>query len=168
MKKSIFFPELYIDCITDINEEYLKDNEIFGLIIDMDNTVLNYERYIVPGLKDWINRIKKFNVRPIILTNSWFVKRAKKIANELEIEYIAFACKPLSLGFNKAIKKLGLKRENVAVVGDQIFTDILGGNLLKMHTILVEPIFRNKESFITRILRFFEKPIIKKYKKEKK
>jgi len=75
-----------------------------------------------------------------------------------------FAKKPLKTGFKKVQEKLKEPAQNIAVVGDQIFTDIIGGNRCKMFTILVEPI-AEKDIWITMIKRPLENAIKKKYHK---
>lgn len=79
--------------------------------------------------------------------------------------YFYFGKKPLKCGFNKARKKLELKSENIAAVGDQIMTDIIGANRCKMFSILVKPI-KEKDIFITKLKRPIENFIIKSYLKK--
>ena len=88
------------------------------------------------------------------------------ISNLLNIDYIMFAMKPLKKGFVQAKKKLNIKEENIAAIGDQIFTDVLGANRNKMFSILVEPIDK-KDIWLTVVKRPIEKMIIKKYLKTK-
>jgi len=73
-----------------------------------------------------------------------------------------FAHKPNKKGFKKAKELLNLQEENIAVVGDQIFTDVLGGNKSKMFTILVKPL-DERDILITRVKRPFEKAVINRY-----
>ena len=82
----------------------------------------------------------------------------------MDIPFIKFATKPLKRGFKKAQKTLGIPNENIAVVGDQIFTDVIGANGVKMFSILVKPI-AEKDLWMTRIKRPLENYIIEKYKK---
>ena len=87
------------------------------------------------------------------------------VADLLGINYIKFAMKPLKRGFKKAQKELNLPNENIAVVGDQIFTDVIGANSSKMHSILVEPL-AEKDLWMTRFKRPIEELVIKKYLKK--
>ena len=80
----------------------------------------------------------------------------------MKIDFIYFAAKPFKRGFKKAQKKLGINNENIAAVGDQIFTDIIGANRMNMYSILVEPIAK-KDIFVTKIKRPIENYIKKKY-----
>ena len=88
-----------------------------------------------------------------------------KVANELEIKYHIFAMKPLKKGFKKCQKELGEKSENIAIIGDQIFTDIIGGNRCNMFTILVEPLDK-KDFWYTAWKRPLENKIKNKIKGE--
>ncbi len=159
------YPDFYCKKVTDINIEYLKKNNIKALILDVDNTLLDFDLKILDGLEDWYDNIKKNDIKCIILSNSNKLEKIKKVANLLQIPFINFATKPLKRGFKKAQKELNIPNENIAVVGDQIFTDVIGANRMKMHSILVEPI-NKKDLFLTKIKRPLEEVVIKKYLKK--
>ena len=158
----ILYPRLYCKKVTDINIEFLKENNIQGLILDVDNTLLDFDLNIIEGLEKWHDNMKRNGIKTIIVSNSNKEGKIKKIAKLLNIEYIMFAMKPLKKGFKKAKEKLNLSEENIAAVGDQIFTDVIGANSCKMFSILVEPIDK-KDIWITRFKRPIENIIIKKY-----
>ena len=99
-----------------------------------------------------------------ILSNSNKKEKVKTVAKELDLEYEYFAKKPLKSGFKKVQKKLQEMPECIGIVGDQIFTDVIGGNRCKMFTILVEPI-DEKDIWITMLKRPIENLIKNKYKK---
>ncbi len=160
----ITYPKLYCKKVTDITIEYLKNNNIKALMLDVDNTLLDFDLNIVDGLEDWYKELKKENIKCIIVSNSNKLKKIKMISELLEIPYIMFATKPLKRGFKKAQKILNVNPENIAVVGDQIFTDIIGANRLKMFSILVQPI-AEKDLWMTKIKRPLEELVIKKYLK---
>ena len=160
----ILYPNQYFDKVTDITIEFLKENNIYGLILDVDNTLIDIEKNMVEGLKEWTENLKKNNIKFCILSNSNKAKKVKKVSETLDIPYFYFAKKPLKFGFKKAKKVLNLNNENIAVVGDQIFTDILGANRSKMFSILVKPIME-KDIWITILKRPIENKIIENYKK---
>ena len=99
-----------------------------------------------------------------ILSNSNKRDKVEKIAKDLQVPFRYFAKKPLKSGFKKAQKELGLKSEEIAVIGDQLLTDIIGANRCRMYSILVNPI-KEKDIWITRLKRPIEKMIMKNYKK---
>lgn len=156
------YPDLYLTNIKEITTEILEENNIKGLILDIDNTLVDFDKNILVGAKEWCEDLKIKGIKMCILSNTNKVNKVKKVASILNLEYIYFAHKPNKKGFKKAQDILKLKAENIAVVGDQIFTDIYGGNRSKMFTILTKPIDK-RDIFITKIKRPFEKIIIKKY-----
>lgn len=159
------YPDFYCKKVTDINLEYLKKNNIQALILDVDNTLLDFNLNILEGLETWYKKIKANNIKCIILSNSNKIEKIRKVADLLQISFINFATKPLKRGFKKAQKELNIPNQNIAVVGDQIFTDVIGANRMKMHSILVEPIDK-KDLLLTKIKRPLEEIIIKKYLKK--
>ncbi len=166
--KKILYPNAYFDSILNIDTEFLKQNQIKGLILDVDNTLIDYNKNMLEGLDKWIKNIKQNNIKLYILSNSNKKEKVANIANKLQIEYSYFAKKPLKTGFNKVKKIINLDSKNIAVIGDQIFTDVIGANRCKMFSILVKPI-DNKDIWATKIKRPIENSIIKRYlEKEKK
>lgn len=160
------YPDLYLNNVKEINIELLKKHKIQGLILDIDNTLINYDKELLDGAKEWCNQLKKEGIRICILSNTNKVHKVKKVADILNLEYEYFAHKPSKKGFNKAKKILKLEAQNIAVVGDQIFTDVLGGKRSNMKTILTKPI-DTRDILITKIKRPLEKIVIKKYVKKK-
>ncbi len=103
-----------------------------------------------------------------ILSNTNKLYKVKKVAETLDLEYLYFAHKPNKKGFKKAKSILNLEPQNIAVVGDQIFTDVYGGNRCNMFTILTKPI-DTRDIWLTRLKRPFEKIVLHRYlKKENK
>ena len=162
----IFYPKSYLEKITDIDMKFLQEHNIKGLLIDIDNTILTYEGKIVDNLDKWAKELKQNGIKICILSNTNSKEKARKMAEILDSEYIYFAKKPLKCGFKKAQKNLGLENKNIAVIGDQILTDVLGANRCDMYSILVKPL-HEKDIFITKINRIIEKQILKNYTKNK-
>ena len=163
----ILYPNYYCDKVTDISIELLEKNNIRGIILDVDNTLIDYDRVLLDGVEEWINTVKSAGVKCIILSNSNKLDKVKKVAETLNIDYIYFAKKPLKGGFKRAKEKLNLENSEIAVVGDQIFTDIIGANRSKMFGILVNPIAK-KDIWITRLKRPLEEMVVKSYVKKRK
>ena len=162
----ILYPNLYCKRVTEITPEFLKENNIKALILDVDNTLIDFNRNVLEGLVEWQQNMKANDIKTIILSNSNQYNKIKTVADILDISFIRLATKPLKRGFKKAQKILDLPAENIGVVGDQIFTDVLGANRCKMFSILVEPI-AEKDYLITKIKRPLENLIIKKYIEKK-
>lgn len=166
----ILYPDLYCKNVMEVTVEILKKNNIKGLILDVDNTLIDIDRNMHPDIKKWVDQLKSNNIKLCIVSNTNKVDKVKKVSEDLDIPYFYFAKKPFKGGFKKAKSLMNLEFENMAAVGDQIMTDVIGANRCKMFSILVDPI-SSKDIFITKIKRPIEKMIINKYltkvKKEK-
>ena len=158
----ILYPKIYLNNIKEITTTLLEENNIKGLILDVDNTLIDSNKNVIEGIDEWTERIKKQNIKLCILSNSNNKNKVKNIANKLDIPYIFLAMKPLKRGFKKAKKILNLEYEKIGVVGDQIFTDVLGANRCKMKSILVKPLTEKDIFFVTNLVRKLEKKILKK------
>lgn len=156
------YPDVLLNRVQDINIEMLQKNKIKALILDVDNTLVDYSKILKEEVIKWANEIKGQGIKLYILSNTNDKKKVERISKELKIPYKYFANKPLKRGFKKIQKELNEKPEAIAVVGDQIFTDVLGGKRCKMFTILVEPI-NEKDIFITKLKRPIENRIKRKY-----
>lgn len=163
----MIYPNEYFNSVKDINLELLNKNNIKGLILDVDNTLINLDRKMPAGISDWAKNLKANGIKICILSNSNKLNKVEAVAKIIDVPYIFFGKKPLKSGFLRARDILKLPNENIAVVGDQIFTDIIGANRCNMFSILVKPI-EEKDYLITRIKRPLEKFIIKKYEKNKR
>ena len=161
------YPKEYVKDIRKIKIELLNKNNIKGLILDVDNTLIDYYKNFLEGTEQWCEDLKKQGIKMCILSNSNKKEKVQSVAQKLDIPYIFFGTKPLKRGFKKAKAILQLPSENIAVVGDQIFTDIIGANRCKMFSILVDPI-NQKDIWITRLKRPIEEYIIKQYKNKNK
>lgn len=158
------YPKAYFNNVREIKIDFLQKNKIKALILDVDNTLIDYDKNLSKETIKWANDLAGQGVKLYILSNSNKKQKVKKVAEELGIEYEYFAKKPLKFGFKKVQEKLDEKPEHIGVVGDQIFTDVIGGNRCNMFTILVDPI-AEKDIWITRIKRPIENAIKNKYKK---
>ena len=160
----ILYPNDFFNNVREIKIEYLNKHNIKALILDVDNTLINYYKEMEKGTKEWCQDLKNKDIKMYILSNSNKRDKVEKIAKDLQVPFRYFAKKPLKSGFKKAQKELGLKSEEIAVIGDQLLTDIIGANRCRMYSILVNPI-KEKDIWITRLKRPIEKMIMKNYKK---
>ena len=157
------YPKGYFSKVEDITINYLLENKIKILILDVDNTLIDYYENLSNDIIQWAKNLKAQGIKLYILSNTNNKAKVEKVANKLEIPYRNFAMKPLKRGFLKIQKELEIKPEEIAVIGDQLFTDILGGNRCKMHTILVDPI-NSKDYWYTAWKRPIENRIKEKIK----
>lgn len=155
---SFLQPDLYSPSLLDIDLQLLKAKKIKGILCDMDNTLISWEKEeILPPIVEWFQEIKEMDFTLCLVSNG-LEKRVKAISLVLDIPYVARAVKPRKGPFQKASQILNLHPKEIAVIGDQIFTDILGGNRMGMFTILVDPMSK-KELPNTRVIRYLERII---------
>lgn len=159
-----FFPDLIIDKVQDIDMETLIKKNIKGLVLDIDNTLVpTHVKEANEGVVKWIQKVKSAGLKVCIVSNA-SKKRVIKFNEKLRVFAIHRASKPGSKAFVKAAKLMNIQNNEVAVIGDQVFTDIYGGNRVNMFTILVKPLDR-KEFFFVRLKRKPEKMILERYKR---
>lgn len=169
----ILYPQDYLENVREITIEYLKQKKIKALILDVDNTLIDFNKKMEEGTEKWCYNLKKNGITMYILSNTNKKEKVEKLAKSLGLPYKYFAKKPLKGGFlhaKKEIEKIrGEKLENneIGVVGDQIMTDIIGANHAKMFAILVKPISK-KDIWVTKIKRPIEDFIINSYEKGRK
>ena len=139
--KKYLVPGQYVNSIYDVDLDRLKRAGVSTLIIDLDDTLLPRTEYRIP-LKtySWIEKAKEQGFCIYLASNGTRIERLNNIASDLGIEGSALAFKPFPFAFKKILSKAGIKASEAAVIGDQLLTDILGGNLLGAHTILVNPL----------------------------
>ena len=162
MKK--LYPNIYLKKVEDITIQTLIKNKIKLLILDVDNTLIDYYQNLSENIVSWTKEMKGQGIKLYILSNTNNKDKVEKVAKKLDVPYKNFAMKPLKRGFRYIQKETNIKPENIAVVGDQIFTDVLGGNRSGMFTILVDPINNKKDYWYTAWKRPIENKIKNKYK----
>lgn len=157
----IFKPDIWLKNVLSIDEKFLADNNIDALILDLDNTLsMHGNPAAEQGIPEWLEKMKSLGVKMMVVSNNT-EKRVAPLAAKLGLDFISWGGKPLTYGINRALKKLGTERSRTAVVGDQIFTDVMGGNFAKMKTILVEP-FHLEKNILFRIKRVAEGAVFKR------
>lgn len=157
--KRLLYPNLEVEHLFDIPLTLLQEKNIQGFIFDLDNTIIAWDSNEMQAeITKWLKALMQQGFKIYIVSNS-MTGRVKNIAEKLALPYTARAVKPMNYGFRQALKELNLDSAHVAVVGDQVFTDVLGGNRIGAFTILVKPLGK-KEFFTTQITRAFERLII--------
>lgn len=163
---SLLIPTFFINKITDLSPEFIKSHGVTSLLADIDDTLTYHKDPQVPKkILEFINLMKANNIKIVLVSNN-SKKRVSEFAKKLNLPYIFRAFKPLPFGINRALKKLNISKYNAMIIGDQIFTDVLGANLLGIKSILVDPFEKNQTAFL-KLKRFFENPIRKKIKRDK-
>ena len=162
---SILYPTLLKPAITAVTAEELRRLGARGLLLDVDNTLTTHgSQEVAQEVVAWLRRMEGEGFLPTVVSNAC-EKRVAPFAARIGLQFIAFACKPLPFGFLRAAKRLGLKRRECVVIGDQTFTDILGARLCGMPCIQLLPIQLEENKPLMLFKRRLEKGIRKRYRR---
>lgn len=155
----IFRPTYVFNDITGITPRFLKRKHIKGIVLDVDNTLTTHNNPIPPqSSMDWLASVKRAGIKLIIVSNNK-PPRVVPFAEVLDLDYVANGRKPLTYGINEAVRRLGFEKCDIAAIGDQIFTDIMGANLAGIRSCFVYPI-EPETSLPFRLKRTLEKPLL--------
>ena len=164
--RKFFSPRLYETSIYEIDLQRLKELGIKGFIFDVDNTIVPYDTPVPDEkVKKWFEKIEKMGFVSYIASNN-NKDRVEHFAAEIGIGFMPKAKKPLTKNLKQICALMGVKPCETAMVGDQLFTDMLGGNMAGMVTVLIEQISLSEGKFI-KFKRIFEKMILPKRKRMK-
>jgi len=143
----------------------LKKKNIKGILLDLDNTIIRRDADgFTPEVAEWFSGLRGEGFKMGIVSNN-SRKRVEAVAGSMSLPAVHRAVKPYIGSFRRALKMLGTSAGETALVGDQIFTDILGGNLTGLYTILVVPM-KGREFLGTRLFtRPLEKILLARIKK---
>lgn len=156
----LFRPREFAASVTSIDPVALKEKGFTSILLDLDNTLLPWKDSLVPDeVVEWIGQAKAAGMRLCIVSNTHNPARLNKIAVDLGIPCVFRALKPRKQGFRRAVEMAGCATSAAVVVGDQLLTDIVGGNLCGMYTILVKPMHR-REFVGTKLSRLIERGIL--------
>lgn len=151
--------------INEITPSLLESEGVSALVLDIDNTLApRYVELPDDALKDWIAQLRRTNIKLYIISNNR-TNRVTKFASALDVPFFCNGMKPFPRAFLRAVREMGIPREHVAAVGDQIYTDVCGAHLAGIRAWLVNPIDPS-ENLIFRIRRRLEKPFLNRYYKQ--
>ena len=151
-------PTLVADAVTDISPEFLRSRDIRLLMLDFDNTIIPYTtNEPTPAVAAWLETVKASGISVCVVSNSRN-DRVPVFCEKWGLDCILRSKKPFPVGIPKCLKKHGIPARDALMVGDQIFTDTLGGNLAGAQTLLVKPI--NNHNFWLKARHLLEQPFI--------
>ncbi len=154
-------PAAQVETIYEIDPRALEARGVRGVILDLDNTIVPWGNWqAAPELPGWIAAARDGGLRLCIVSNNAGA-RVRHLANSLGLPVVTGALKPGSGAIRRALAMMGTTPATTALIGDQLFTDILGGNRLGLHTILVRP-QSGREFPLTRLVRLAERLILRK------
>lgn len=159
------YPALHLKKLADLKPDYLKKRGLKGLLLDLDNTLVEWgEVHVTPETVAWVQEMKNAGLKLCIISNA-LEDRVKIVGEKLGIPWVARAVKPRKSPFKKALALLGTTPGETATVGDQLFTDVWGGNRMALFTIWTHPISK-RELLFTKMVRRLERLVAKHLKKK--
>lgn len=164
----MFIPDYMFDTVYDIPLELFEQNDIKYIFFDIDNTLVPYE-CDVPTKEnlEFFNKLTEMGIQILFISNN-HADRVEKYVGELGYKYVANAGKPGIKKYKALAQSIGARMHECAVVGDQIFTDVVAASRMGIKSFLVKPI-KDKTTLFFKTKRFLEKPFIKAYiKREQK
>lgn len=158
-------PDEFVESIHEIEIESLLRRNIRAVITDLDNTLVEWDRPLAtPEVEAWLSRLREAGIQVTVVSNN-NRQRVKHFCEPLGIRFIWAARKPRSQAFLRAVKEMDVPIAQTVVIGDQLFTDVLGGNRLGFHTILVVPV-ASTDGFFTRFNRQLERIALYRMRKK--
>ena len=154
-------PNLVIKSVLELRPERLAELGLDALLLDVDCTLKEYRAETVSDdVRRWLDELRAAGVGLCLVSNG-MGGRIGRLAESLDIAYIAGACKPLPFGIRSAVRKMGFERGRTAMVGDQLFADIMAARLAGIFSILVEPISPEQEPWFARMKRPLQRRLVK-------
>ncbi|WP_239254019.1 YqeG family HAD IIIA-type phosphatase [Listeria ilorinensis] len=161
-----FSPDKMLQTPFGITAEHLRKLGKTTVLTDLDNTLIAWDQLdATDEIINWFTLLEEEGIKVMILSNN-SEERVARVAKVTNIPYLAKARKPLAKNFHKAMERLDSTPEETVMIGDQIMTDIFGGNRQKLTTIFVRPV-KETDGLATKFNRMMERIILKKLSKKK-
>ncbi len=157
-------PEYVFQSVEKIAPHRLEEMGIRALVLDVDNTLTAHgSQQLSQGVADWLESLKEANIALMIASNNTR-KRVEPFANKIGLDFVAMSCKPFTFGLRRARRKFGVPKSQMAIVGDQLFTDRLAAALYGIRALVVEPCGEEIDKGV-KFKRVLEKPFMNRYYK---
>ncbi len=158
-------PDEWVENVRELTPERLGIHGIRGLIVDLDNTLCEWQSEDIPeDVRAWLESLQRAGIGVCIASNTHNRRRLDRVAKDLGVPYVQGVPKPRRRCFVRAVELLGCSADQAAVVGDQMFTDVLGGKRSGIRTIMVRPI-HHREFIGTKISRMIEGRLLHLFKR---
>lgn len=160
----LLVPDYIFKDVTKITPAFLQQHGLRGLALDVDNTLTEHgSQRLRPEISAWLKTMRQNNIQLMVVSNN-VKKRVAPFAGAIGLDYISFSCKPMPRGLWLARQKWNLPKNQIALVGDQIYTDALAAGLYGITMLLVQPMAQDTKATI-RLKRSLEKPVLRAYYK---
>ncbi len=158
-----FYPDFRFNSIADINADFFRENKINFAVLDIDNTLVSYKTERADALaREFLDMLSENGIKYAFASNN-HKKRVELFAKDFDAHFVSRALKPFAVGVKQAMQRMGAKKEETVLIGDQVFTDIYAGKRAGIKTIMVNPIDAKETPFF-RVKRYFERIVLKNYK----
>lgn len=158
-------PRLMVDKMIDLDMDFFRSVGCKAILLDVDNTMTTHDNPTpAEGVMEWIDAMKENGLKLIIVSNN-NAERVAPFAEKIGLDFVAKGAKPFAKGFREACKKIDVKPNEAVAIGDQIYTDVIGGNLLGAYTVLTTP-YELEDKVFFKFKRAMEKPVIASYKRK--
>ena len=158
-------PNLYVKSIYEIDIDELVARGVKGIITDLDNTLVGWDTaHPTEEVKTWFKVLSQRGITVTIVSNN-NAERVSQFSETLNVDYIFKARKPMGKAFRHAQKRMQTKQTETVVIGDQMLTDVFGGNRSGLYTIMVVPV-KSTDGFITKFNRMIERKLLSHFHKK--
>jgi HAD superfamily phosphatase (TIGR01668 family) len=154
-------PNLRIESVLELTSDRLRRMGLAALLLDVDGTLKNYRAQTLrPEVMEWLRELDAARIGVCLLSNGRS-RRIGRLAERLALPFVSQACKPLPFGCRRAMRMLDFRSGHTAVVGDQLFADVMAARLAGLMSILVRPIHPEEEPWFTRMKRPLERVLLR-------
>ena len=162
---NVILPDAVFARITSITPEYLRAQGITALVLDIDNTLTAHNsQQLPPDVQAWLEARKAEGIQLAVASNN-SEERVAPFASRIGVKWVSCAAKPSRRGFARAQQQFGVPKEQMALIGDQLVTDVLGARRYGIRAFLVEPMEPDFKWYIL-VKRWLEKPLLHHYYKK--
>lgn len=160
-------PDLCVQGVLELDIERLRELGLDSLLLDVDCTLKNYtSEFLQPEVVEWLESLRTAGIGVCLVSNGRG-RRIGRLAARLGVPFACRALKPLPFRCRSVLKEQGFDRRRTAIVGDQLFADVMAGRLVGLTTILVRPIHPEEEPWFTRIKRPLERIVLRRMERRK-
>ena len=158
----LLVPHLRVESVLDLGVERRQELGLDALLLDVDCTLKSYRtEKVSEEVKAWLDELRAAEIGLCLVSNG-LGRRVRRLAEEIDVPFVAKAAKPFPFGIRAALRKTGFDRGRTAMVGDQLFADVIAGRLAGLTSILVRPIRPEEEPWFTRLKRPVERFLLRR------
>jgi HAD superfamily phosphatase (TIGR01668 family) len=157
----IFAATRYVARIELVSIDWLRELGVRCVLLDRDNTCVPRDTKVAPPeVLAWIDAVQEAGIATCVVSNNFHSRQVEASARELHSPCVHHAMKPAPFAVRIALRKMGVKPDEALLIGDQVYTDVVAGNLAGLRTVLVHP-QSTTDLWYTHILRVFERLILR-------